>query len=33
VSCDKINKGDFSGVSEEIKDKIEMDDMTMTSEE
>jgi len=26
--CDKINKGDFSGISEEIKDKIEMDDMT-----
>lgn len=25
--CDKINEGDFSGVSEEIKAKIEMDDM------
>ena len=26
--CDKINKGDFSGVSDEIKDKIVMDDTT-----
>lgn len=25
--CDKINEGDFSGVSDEIKDKIEMNDM------
>ncbi len=24
--CDKINHGDFSGVSDEIKDKIEMED-------
>ena len=29
--CDKINDGDFSGVSDEIEDKIEMDDDT-TSE-
>ena len=25
--CDKINEGDFSGVSDDIKDKIEMNDM------
>lgn len=25
--CDKINAGDFSGVSDDIKDKIEMNDM------
>lgn len=24
--CDKINKGDFSGVDDKIKDKIEMDE-------
>ena len=25
--CDKINKGDFSGVSDEVKEKIDMKDM------
>lgn len=30
--CDKINQGDFSGVSDEIKDKIEMKNETPENE-